>query len=45
MFKLEHVLLGDVSSFLAATQRLWFAAGGPIGVSDPDRTKQAEACG
>ena len=43
MFKLELVLLGDISSFLAATWRLWFVAEGPTGGSDPARTEQVEA--
>lgn len=36
-------LLGDVSPFLTAAQRLWFVARGPTGGSDPERNEQAEA--
>lgn len=43
MFKLQHVLLGDVSSFTAAAQRLWFVVEGPTGGSDSATTKQVEA--
>lgn len=43
MFRLERVLLGDVSSFLAATQRLGFVTEDPTGGSNPVRTEQAEA--
>lgn len=43
MFKLKRVLLGDVSSFLAVTQRSWFVTEGPTGGSDTVSTKQAEA--
>lgn len=43
MFRLEHVLLGDVSSSLSVTERSWFVTKGPIGGSNPVRNKQAEA--
>lgn len=43
MFRLEHVLLGDVSSSLYVTERSWFVTKGPTDGSNPVRHKQAEA--
>lgn len=42
MFRLECVLLGDVSSSLSVTQRSSLVTEGHIGGSNPVRNKQAE---